>query len=106
MKFHILNYISFDIDNIMKSLIQSKKLDGSKIMVKLIRKQKLDKYLSVAVTAELRDAMNTKADELGLTSSEIIRQLVEKFLAGDFDSIEDLRPRRKTRTQRKDKVLA
>lgn len=76
-------------------------------MVQIKPKPKKKAFLSVAVTFEVRDGMKEKAKSLDISVSELMFQLAEKFLAGEFDGIEDIKPRRKSSVKSKrEKELA
>lgn len=76
-------------------------------MVQIKAKPKLDRFISVSVTLELREKINAKAKSLDISASELMRQLAENFLAGEFDGIEVVKPRRKSSVKNKrEKELA
>jgi hypothetical protein len=51
--------------------------------------------MSVAVSPEVKEALAGKAREFGMTGgiSELMRVLAQNFLDGNFDGVEDLKPR-------------
>lgn len=70
-------------------------------MVHLTPEPRKDVFLSVAVTPEMRVAMKDKAKDLNMSVSELLRILGQKFLAGDFDHIEEMKPRRSSAKSKK-----
>lgn len=59
-------------------------------------------FLAVAVTPEMREALKLEVESIpGMTMSGLMRALAQKFLDGDFDKIEDIKPRRSSRNHKK-----